>query len=219
MSSRLKLTIVIVFVGLVLLRTSFSGLAWLSSWELGIAAAAAGIALIALAFEIAPPDPRRPRGGPMEDPDKTLVIDPEGDGRRPDLEAARHRDHVSAKPSEERLVNRTCFVTATIGHEDRRPTTTLDLGEFHTVWRKGVRIGSDPACEVCLPDLAPVAAVLLAASNHKLLYLPGSPGFAAALDRKDGDLPHYDARVDYSVIPVGPYTVQFGERYEGGDAA
>lgn len=113
-------------------------------------------------------------------------------------------------------MSRTCFVTVAIGHADGRPTTTCDLGEFHTVWRKGVRIGADPSCQVPLDALPPIAAILWAASNHKMIWRAGEPGFDAALARDGGPLTTGGERVDYSVIRLGPHTVQFGERYEEG---
>ena len=113
-------------------------------------------------------------------------------------------------------MSRTCIVTATIGHVEARPTTTLDLGEFHTVWRKGVRIGSDASCQVRLAEISPVAAILWAASNHKMIWRAGEPGFTEALARDGGPLTTGGERVDYSVIRLGPHTVQFGERYEEG---
>jgi hypothetical protein len=57
----------------------------------------------------------------------------------------------------------------------------------------------------------------LAASNHKLLYLAVSAGFALACNYTDGDSPDYDARVNYSTFEIGAYSLKFGERYSGDD--
>lgn len=104
------------------------------------------------------------------------------------------------------------FVTVHVTRVDEGFTATRELGEFSATWRKGVTIGSDEQCDVCLPGLDPVAAVVLAASNHKLLYRAGSPGFEHARAASRKELPDYDARIDYSTFTVGPYALQFGER-------
>lgn len=114
-------------------------------------------------------------------------------------------------------MTRKCFVTVELGHADGRPTTTFELGEFHAVWRKGVRIGGDASCQLRLAEIAPVAAILWAASNHKMLWRAGEPGFEEALARDGGPLTTGGERVDYSLIRIGPHTVRFGERYEGGE--
>ena len=113
------------------------------------------------------------------------------------------------------LVSRECVVTLSITPADGGEPTTRELGGFREVWRKGVSIGRDGWCDVSLPGLAPVAAIVLAGSNHKLLYLPGSPGFAEAFGHAGGQIPEYDARIDYSVFVLGPYRLQFGGRHAG----
>lgn len=102
------------------------------------------------------------------------------------------------------------IATLRIRARDGGDELVRELGEFHAVWSKGVTIGSDAQCDVSLPGLAPVAAVAVAMSNHKVLYLAGSPGFAAACS-DSADLPDYDERVDYSPFEIGPYRLQFGE--------
>lgn len=58
---------------------------WGTHWYLNIAAVIAGVLLGALALKLEPGIfVRRPRGGPMEDPDKTLVLDRHDPGSRPD---------------------------------------------------------------------------------------------------------------------------------------
>ncbi|WP_372012306.1 hypothetical protein [Pseudoxanthomonas sp. 10H] len=112
-------------------------------------------------------------------------------------------------------MGRECIVTVCITAGEGGETTRRDLGEFHAVWGKGVAIGRDGWCDISLPGLETVAAIVLAVSNHKLLYRAGSPGFAEACNHVRGQgIPDYDARVDNSVFAVGPYLVQFGERYE-----
>lgn len=112
-------------------------------------------------------------------------------------------------------LSRVCFVTVSISPLDGGDATTRELGEFHATWSKGVTIGSGERCDVRLPGLAPIAAVVLAASNHKVLYRPGSPGFALACKYDGESFPDYDERIDYSPFEVGPYRLQFGERYAG----
>jgi hypothetical protein len=81
MTTRLKLTIALVVVGLLLLRAGSWWFVWLTQpWQFCLAALVLGAALTGLAFLVAPPDARRPRGGPMVDPDKTIVIEKPHDG-------------------------------------------------------------------------------------------------------------------------------------------
>lgn len=110
-------------------------------------------------------------------------------------------------------LSRDCFVTVSITRVDEGFTAARELGEFHGVWRKGVSIGSDEACAICLPGLAPVAAVVLAVSNHKVLYLPGSANFELARNHAGGRVPDYDARIDHSGFHLCAYHLQFGTRY------
>lgn len=108
-------------------------------------------------------------------------------------------------------MSRVCFATITIRPRDGGAGSVRELGEFYAVWGKGVTIGSSAQCDVSLPGLAPIAAVALAASNHKLLYLAGSPGFAAACNFDGRDLPGGDTRIDYFPFEIGPYELNFGE--------
>ena len=94
-------------------------------------------------------------------------------------------------------MDRKCFVSVSVrGTSSESVPRTSELGEFHAVWKNGVSIGSDPRCTVVLPELAPVSARVIAASNHKLLYrLPQStslplPPVTFPVDR-------YDERIDY----------------------
>jgi hypothetical protein len=87
-----------------------------------------------------------------------------------------------------------------------------ELGEFHAVWKEGVSIGSDPGCTIVLPDLPPVAARVVAASNHKLLYrLPEGTSLPLLPVRRP--VVGYDERVDYREFQVGSYRISFGEFY------
>ena len=47
------------------------------------------------------------------------------------------------------------------------------IGEFHSVWEKGITLGSDPQCDVVLHDPKvqshSVQAILVARSNHRFL--------------------------------------------------
>jgi hypothetical protein len=87
-----------------------------------------------------------------------------------------------------------------------------ELGEFHAVWKAGVSIGSDPRCTIVLPNLPPVAARVIAASNHKLLYRL-SEDVSLPLPPVTYPVAAYDARVDYGEFQVGPYMIRFGEVY------
>jgi hypothetical protein len=109
------------------------------------------------------------------------------------------------------MSQRKCFVSVSIRDSDR-PSRETELGEFHAVWKDGVSIGSDQACTVVLPGLAPVAARVVGASNHKLLYrLP--EGTSLPLPPVPRSLGPYDERVDYREFRVGPYVIRFGEVY------
>lgn len=108
-------------------------------------------------------------------------------------------------------------VKVSITRVDEGFTSTRLLGESRAIWRKSVTIGSAETCDVCLPGLPPVAAVVLGVSNHKLLYRVGSKGFEEACQPVLKSLPDYDARVDYSPFEVGPYTIQLGDTYFDGD--
>lgn len=109
-----------------------------------------------------------------------------------------------------------CFVSVSIRSLDPGAASRdVVLGEFHAVWQDGVSIGSDPSCTVVLPDLAPVEARVVAASNHKFLCplptgtaLPLPPLELSALDPSA-------KRVDYGVFQVGLYRIRFGEVYRG----
>jgi hypothetical protein len=73
--ARLNLAIALIFPGLLLLGIGRWWFAWLTQpWQFCVAALVLGAALTGLAIHVAPPDARRPRGGPMDDPDKTIVI-------------------------------------------------------------------------------------------------------------------------------------------------
>jgi hypothetical protein len=116
------------------------------------------------------------------------------------------RETPGASPEKDDLV--TVSVTPVNGGE----TTTYVLGEFRAVWRKGVFIGSAERCDLRVPGVPPIAAVLLALSNHKLLYLPDDEGFAQARNFTGGEIPDHGVRIDYAAFPVGAYRLQFGER-------
>lgn len=104
-----------------------------------------------------------------------------------------------------------CFVSVSIcGLDPGTSSRDVVLGEFHAVWEAGVSIGSDPNCTVVLPDLAPVAVLIIAASNHKLLYrLPEETSLP--LPPRGPGLPpgDYDQRVDDREFHVGPYKIRF----------
>lgn len=90
---------------------------------------------------------------------------------------------------------------------------TVELGEWHGVyWPNGITIGSDPRCKVVLPspDVAPVAARVQAASNHRLLErLP--PGTTLPLPPLGKTAGHYDERD--REFRIGPFLVSFEEPY------
>lgn len=108
---------------------------------------------------------------------------------------------------------RECYVTLTVSSLNGNSMPPRELGEFQSTWKPGVSIGSDAGCDVVLSELAPVAAVVLAASNHKLLYRHGSPGFDQARNYSGGPVPPYEERVDYREFNVGGYVLRFGEAY------
>jgi hypothetical protein len=90
--------------------------------------------------------------------------------------------------------------------------TEIVLGEFHAVWKDGVSIGSDPGCVVVLPGLPRVAARVVAASNHKLLFrLP--PDASLPLPAPSSPVGRYAERVDNREFAVGAYRLRFGEVY------
>jgi len=114
-----------------------------------------------------------------------------------------------------------CYVTFTVTSPNDDAMPPRELGEFHSTWSRGFSIGSDAGCDVVLSGLAPVAAIVRAASNHKLLYRHGSPGFeqyyrersAGRYTPIDGRIAPYDERVDYRDFYVGDYVLRFGEVY------
>lgn len=108
-------------------------------------------------------------------------------------------------------MERMCFATVSVREAEATTSPpTVELGEFHSVWRDGVSIGSDAGCTVVLIGLAPVAARVVAASNHKLLYrLP--EGTSLPLPPITFPVAHYDERVDYREFRVGQYLIRFGE--------
>ena len=110
-------------------------------------------------------------------------------------------------------MDRKCFVSVSVrGTSSKSVSETSELGEFHAVWKNGVSIGSDPRCTVVLPELAPVSARVIAASNHKLLYrLPGSTSLP--LPPVTFPVGRYDERIDYREFSAGPYWICFGEVY------
>ena len=114
--------------------------------------------------------------------------------------------------------SRRCFVVVSVRNSTQDDESwRRELGEFHEVWRRGISIGSDPACTVVLPssEVAPVAVRVLAASNHKVLYrLP--PGTALPLPPVSHPIDPYDERVDSREFQVGPYTIRFAEKYRDG---
>ena len=107
-----------------------------------------------------------------------------------------------------------CFVTLSITTPQGEVLPPKKLGEFKATWTGGVSIGSDVNCDIVLNGLLPVAAIVLAASNHKLLYRHGTSNFAKAVEYAGGPIPEYDQRVDYRSFDVADYTLQFGEDYQ-----
>jgi hypothetical protein len=113
------------------------------------------------------------------------------------------------------------YVTLTVTPPNGDAMPPSELGEFHSTWNRGISIGSDAGCDVVLSGLAPVAAIVRAASNHKLLYRLGSPGFEQYYRERstgryteiDGRIAPYDERVDYREFYVGDYVLQLGEAY------
>ena len=93
------------------------------------------------------------------------------------------------------------FETILIRTSSNSVSRDVELGEFQTVWKDGVSIGSDPGCTISLPDLPPVAARVVAMSNHKLLYrLPVGTSFPLP---PVSSLGPYDQRVDHREFEVG----------------
>jgi hypothetical protein len=73
--ARLNIVVALVVPGIVLLDAGVLFLIWYTQpWLPYVAAIVVGIALIASGIAMAPPDPRRPRGGPMIDPERTIVV-------------------------------------------------------------------------------------------------------------------------------------------------
>ena len=105
-------------------------------------------------------------------------------------------------------MERRCFVSVSIrGVEAATASRDVELGEFHAVWRDGISIGSDPSCTLVLSELRPVEALLVGASNHRLLYrLP--EGTSLPVSKPLG---RYDVRVDYREFQVGPYLIRVSE--------
>ena len=108
---------------------------------------------------------------------------------------------------------RKSFVSVSIRRPDPGSfTRDAELGEFKEVWKAGVSIGSDPRCTIVLPDLPPVAARVVAAPNHKLLYrLP--EGTSLPLPAETPSIGRYDERVDHREFQVGPYTIRLDALY------
>jgi hypothetical protein len=102
------------------------------------------------------------------------------------------------------------YVTVTVTPPNGDAMPPRELGELRSTWNRGISIGSDAGCNVVLSGLAPVAAIVLAGSNHKLLYRYGSPAFEQAKDYTGGPLGPYDERVDYREFYVGDYLLRFG---------
>ena len=74
----------------------------------------------------------------------------------------------------------------------------IEFGEFGSVWMaNGVLIGSDPRCDVVLPELPPVAARVAAAADHELLC------------HLVANLPQSMPRVDDGAFDLGPYSIRF----------
>ena len=104
----------------------------------------------------------------------------------------------------------TCVVSVSIrGLDPGAASREVVLGEFHGDLDAGVSIGSDPSCTVVLPDLAPVAVLIIGASNHTMLYrLP--EGASLPLPPRGPGLPPGNCeRVDDREFHVGPYTIRF----------
>ena len=102
-------------------------------------------------------------------------------------------------------MERKTFVRAFI-HSDSPDFTSLDveLGEFYSVWKEGVSIGSDPGCTLALPGLPPVAARVIAGSSHRFLYrLPEG----ASLPLPPPSYTQGGERVDEQVFELGPYLI------------
>jgi hypothetical protein len=74
----------------------------------------------------------------------------------------------------------------------------IELGEFGSTWMTNdVLIGSDPRCDIVLPELSAVAARVTAASNHKLRY------------RQPANAQQPLTRVDDRAFDLGPYSIRF----------
>lgn len=107
-----------------------------------------------------------------------------------------------------------CFATVKITSPEGVSTPAKSLGEFMEVWRKGVTLGGDAGCNVVLDGLPPVAAIVRAASNHKLLYHSDSPSFRAATEYIRGPIPPFGERIDNQPFELHGYVVEFGEAYQ-----
>ena len=110
-------------------------------------------------------------------------------------------------------MDRKCIVSVSVrGPTPDSLSTVTELGEFYAVWQNGISIGSDPGCTIVLHELAPVAARVIGASNHKLLYrLP--EGTSLPLAPITDPAGRYDERVDCREFKVGQFWIRFDESY------
>jgi hypothetical protein len=85
--ARLNLAVAFALPGTILLGVGTWWFAWATlSWYSCLSAVVSGLLLVIAASQVAPKPPRRPRGGPMIDTDKTLTI------TRQPTDAVRHDD-------------------------------------------------------------------------------------------------------------------------------
>lgn len=85
--------------------------------------------------------------------------------------------------------------------------TTINLGEFHAVWGKGVLVGSGKECDVILngPAVLSNHLRLHALSNHKFVeILPGATAMVYGQEVGPGK----KQRVDDGEITVGHFTIR-----------
>lgn len=139
------------------------------------------------------------------------IADVISDGRLYETRTENGDAFVSLDLPTEEPMERKCFATVMITSPQGVTMPPKSLGEFMTVWRKGVKIGADAGCDVALDGLPPVAAIVRAASNHKIIYQHDSPTFHAATVYTGGPIPPFGQRIDNRPFELHGYVVQFGE--------